>query len=108
MGKTEGKKKKMVMLKHSKSATQPRSLSFCPNPFKIFIDQGFLNIILKNPFIIRLRKTFPTHQELPRPPSSFMIDNSVDCPLIVFGDDWRGSRWFASRELSRIVGGKWP
>src|SRR5277367_728132 len=36
----------MVMLKHPKSATQPHSLSFCLNPFKILIHQGFLNIIL--------------------------------------------------------------
>src|SRR5271170_1567084 len=98
----------MVMLKHPKSATQPHSLSFCPNPFKILIHQGFLNIILNNPFIIRLRKTFPTNQKLPPPPSSLMIDDSVDCPLIVFGDDWRGSRWFTSRELSRIVRSKRP
>jgi hypothetical protein len=50
----EGREKitKMVMLKHPKICHEPRSLSFRPNSFKIFIHQGFLNVILNNPFII--------------------------------------------------------
>src|SRR5271154_1754208 len=103
----------MVMLKHSQlshsSATQPRSLSFCPILSKYSSTRDFLNVILSNPFIIRLWKTFPTNQKLPCLPSrSLRIDDSVDCRLIILGDDWRGYTRFTSWELSRIVRGKRP
>ena len=40
------------VLSPNPAARLPRSLFFCPYPFKIFIHEGFINILLRNPFVI--------------------------------------------------------
>ena len=84
----------------------PRSLSFCPYPYKIFIHKGFLDILLSNPFIIRLWKPFPTNQKLPSPPLSLVINDPVIYPLIILRYNWRRPWRFASWELGRVIRSK--